>query len=157
MWVAFLSERFSIDGSNGRKRAAADIAAIAEASLFEPIPGQEYDINYIRSRTNSRASPLSPLYESTLAIEPWNGRNAHLIFKFEPSSWNYAWRSNKHRQNMLHVCRTYVFRITERELNVDLKQDPDFSSHASSSSTAGVTKVEYITHIEPYYAFRNQL
>merc|ERR1712166_641599 len=70
---------------------------------------------------------------------------AHLIFKFEPSSWNYAWRSNKHRQNMLHVCRTYVFRITERELNVDLKQDPDFSSHASSSSTAGVTKVEYIT------------
>ena len=53
---------------------------------FSPISGEEYPAEYLSSRINSRTNPLSPLYESNVVEEPWNDKNAHLIFKFEPSS-----------------------------------------------------------------------
>ena len=140
------------------KKAKANAAAakvLAEA--FSPIEGQEYSIDYIRSRTNSRAKPLSPLYGSSVASEPWNGNNAHYIFKFEPSSWNYAWRSNKHRQNMLHVCRTYLFRVTKSSGQKKISTDSDDesandndtpTSSTTSSAMSYVDKVMYVTHCD---------
>ena len=73
--------------------------------------GGEYELNYISSNIKTRDQPKLSLFHGTSVVEQGTSDNtpANLMFKFEPSSWHYGWRSSKHTKNLTHAFWVYIF------------------------------------------------
>jgi|TARA_B100000780_G_scaffold163062_1_gene114003 hypothetical protein len=74
--------------------------------------GTIYDLEYIKKSIKTRDEPKMPLFHGISVIEPSiNGGQTPgtVMFKFQPSSWHYGWRSSKHTKSLTHAFWVYIF------------------------------------------------
>ena len=72
--------------------------------------GSVYDIDYIRRHIRTRENPKHPFFHGKVIVEKkTNDAATQMMFKFQPTSWHYGWRSSRHTKSLQHAFWVYVF------------------------------------------------
>jgi len=93
----------------------ADPTGVENTQIINPF--ETYRSIDIMNMTKTKMDNSMPLYKSTPSTITAGKKEGAIIFRFQPTSWHYGWRSSKHMKDSAHVFRTFCFIVSpNREL-----------------------------------------
>lgn len=75
-------------------------------------PFKTYRAIDVMNLTKTKSDNTKPLYKSNPSTDFAGKSGGAIIFRFNPTSWHYGWRSSKHMKDSAHVFRVFCFIVS---------------------------------------------